>query len=71
MDKPTKQRISDAIDQLAINPYDRMPDVKPLVGRGDEYRLRVGEYRVLYTVNDDTVLIYVVDINSRGDVYKK
>lgn len=71
LDKPTKQRISDAIDQLAINPYDRTFDVKPLVGRGDEYRLRVGKYRVLYTVNEDTVLIYVVDINSRGDVYKK
>jgi len=71
LDKPTKQRISDTIDQLAINPYDKMLDIKPLVGRGDEYRLRVGKYRVLYTLDDDIVLIYVVDINSRGDIYKK
>ncbi len=71
LDKPTRRRISDAIDQLAINPYDKNHDVKPLAGRDDEYRLRVGKYRVIYTIDDDIVLIYVVDINPRGDVYKK
>ena len=71
LDKPTKRRISDALDQLAANPADTYFDVKPLTGRDGEYRLRVGKYRIIYTLDDGVLLIFVVTISPRGDVYKR
>ena len=43
-------------------------DVKPIVGEKDVYRLRVGKYRVLFTIIGKTILI--AKIRPRGDIYK-
>lgn len=40
-------------------------------GMNGIYRLRVGKYRILYEVNDEELLVYLMDAGSRGDVYKK
>ena len=45
-------------------------DIKPMAGHPEEYRLRVGSYRVLYTVKGDQLVIQVLSIGNRGDVYK-
>ncbi len=45
-------------------------DVKLLQGWTDVYRLRVGDYRIIYEKHDDIMLILVVDAGSRGDIYK-
>ncbi len=45
-------------------------DIKSLHGYDDVYRLRIGKYRAVFRVLDDKLVIYVVDIRSRGDVYK-
>ncbi len=45
-------------------------DIKSLRGYDDVYRLRIGKYRAIFRVLDDKLVIYVVDIRSRGDVYK-
>ena len=54
--------------------YDRIPlksngNIKPLSGRKGEYRMRVGKYRILFYIKDEDM--YVVKIDTRGDVYKK
>ncbi len=41
------------------------------MGADDIYRVRVGEYRLLYQVRDDILLVLVVSVRKRGDVYKK
>lgn len=45
-------------------------DTKPLTGKNNMYRLRVGDYRVIYTIQDKMLTITVVNAGNRGDVYK-
>lgn len=44
--------------------------IKPLTGQENVYRLRVGDYRVIYSVHDEVVTVEVMTIGNRGDVYK-
>ena len=46
-------------------------DVKPLIGFKDVFRLRVGDYRVIYELHNDVMLITVVNIGNRGQIYNK
>lgn len=45
-------------------------DIKPMSGYKDVFRLRVGTYRVLYSVKNDILTVLVLKIGNRGDVYK-
>lgn len=62
-----QQRISPKIDALAIEP--RTVGAVKLVGSDDLYRIRVGDYRIIYNIQDDLLLILVVKIGHRRDVY--
>ncbi len=64
-----RQRIARRVDRLAENP--RPPDVTKLSGFEDVYRIRVGDYRVVYEIQDQRLLIFVIRIGHRGDVYRK
>ncbi len=64
-----QKRILDKIKLLAENPYARNNNVKRLAGT-DSYRLRIGDYRVIYQVDDDTIIITVLNIGPRGGVYQ-
>ena len=63
-------RVRAAIDRLAVNP--RPPGVRKLSGNNNEgdYRIRVGQYRVLYDINDAEILVYIVRIGHRREVYR-
>lgn len=43
---------------------------EPLTGYTDMYRVRVGQYRILYEIHDDTVTVYVLSVSPRGSAYK-
>ncbi len=45
-------------------------DIKALSGKKDTYRLRVNDYRIIYTKQNDILLITVVNIGNRGQIYK-
>ncbi len=55
------------ITALGTNP--RPHGVKKLAGRG-EYRIRVGDYRITYTIDEDIVTVTVVRVGHRSDVYR-
>ena len=59
-----------AIVDLALTKlsFGKPIDIKPISGEKDIYRIRIGKYRILFIIFDDTVLI--TKIGSRGDVYK-
>lgn len=62
-----RKRIVVAIDELAQNPFPRGKKVKKLTTSPTGWRLRVGNIRVLYTIEDKTIKIYTIE--KRGDVY--
>lgn len=66
--KLVQLRIISKIDALSINP--RPLGVKVLRGRKALLRLRVGEYRVIYTIKAQHLLVLVVEIGHRREIYK-
>ncbi len=63
-----KERIKQAILKLQYKREEL--DIKPLTG-SDEYRLRVGGWRLIMRINEEEKLIFIRALGSRGDVYKK
>jgi mRNA interferase RelE/StbE len=61
-------RLRGAIALLASNP--RPPGAKKLRTR-DAYRVRVGDYRIIYTIEDDVLLIVVLALGHRQGIYGK
>jgi mRNA interferase RelE/StbE len=61
-------RVADAIRALGADP--RPPGCKKLSGDTAYYRIRVGDYRVLYEVRDREVLVLVITIGHRREVYR-
>ncbi|MEO1670657.1 MAG: type II toxin-antitoxin system RelE/ParE family toxin, partial [Cyanobacteria bacterium J06631_2] len=62
-----KRNISDAISNLAENP--RPSGCKKLKGR-PAWRIRVGIYRVIYKISDRQLIITVIDVGHRKDIYR-
>lgn len=60
--------IANKIKELASNP-NAMRNVKKLTDHPG-YRLRVGDWRIVYTVNNNELMIHVISIKTRGEVYK-
>jgi len=62
------QRVNTAIRALSENPHP--PDSKKLQGEDHLYRIRIGDYRVLYMVQDERLIVLVVDVGHRRDIYR-
>ncbi|NUQ97617.1 MAG: type II toxin-antitoxin system RelE/ParE family toxin [Streptomyces sp.] len=68
--RPDAMRILTALTALGDDPYSEDADVKKLTGPSGLYRLRVGSYRVAYQINDGELVILVVKVGDRRDVYR-
>jgi len=66
LDPQVRRRVQGAIAMLAQDP--RPPGARALQGRPG-LRVRVGDYRIIYTVEDDVLLVVVVRLGHRRDVY--
>lgn len=69
LNKKDTNRIFSAIEALAYDP--RPLGNKKLSGEENAYRIRIGSYRVIYEINDNDLMVYVITAGARGDVYKK
>ena len=69
--KPQRDLILDAIEKLTHKPAEG--DIKKMSGYKDgRYRLRVGKYRIIYKylTNNEIEVLCIMDVGSRGDIYK-
>ncbi|MDR1144526.1 MAG: type II toxin-antitoxin system RelE/ParE family toxin [Verrucomicrobiales bacterium] len=66
-DKKLRARLYAAVNGLRVNPYP--PGCKKMQGH-PEYRIRVGDYRVIYGVDGKRLVVEIVKIGNRRDVYR-
>jgi mRNA interferase RelE/StbE len=64
----TRLRISKAIYNLSLNP--RTGKVRPMVGI-KSWRLRVGDYRVIYDIQDKKLIVLILKVGHRRDIYRQ
>lgn len=67
-DAKTSLRIAKAIGKLSADP--RPPGCKKLVGAANEYRIRTGDYRVIYQIRKSVLMVFVIRIGQRGNIYR-
>jgi len=68
LDKPLQKRMAIAIDALASDP--RPPGCQKMEGQEKAFRIRVGDFRIIYQVHDKVLLVLVLKVGHRGDVYR-
>jgi mRNA interferase RelE/StbE len=68
LDPQARRRIQAALELLAAEP--RPPAATRLVGGAGEWRIRTGDYRIIYEIHDDELLILVLRIGHRREVYR-
>jgi len=68
-DPQVRRRLQAAIELLAIEP--RPPAATRLVGGAGEWRVRTGEYRILYEIQDDRLIVLVLSVGPRREIYRR
>ncbi|MDN5805078.1 MAG: type II toxin-antitoxin system RelE/ParE family toxin [Microlunatus sp.] len=69
LDPQARRRLLAGVAKLAVDP--RPAGVKKLAGEENAWRIRVGDYRILYEAYDSQLLVVVVAVGHRREVYKK
>jgi len=69
LDPAARRRVQAAVELLAADP--RPAGAKKLAGGGGEWRVRTGDYRVVYEIHDQVLVVLVVAVGHRRDIYKR
>ena len=67
LDKPVRRRIGEAVEALAADP--RPAAAKMITGAHGVLRIRIGDYRVLYTIDEGQLIVLVLDAGHRSEIY--
>jgi mRNA interferase RelE/StbE len=67
LDRAMQRRIARRIDRLALDPR---ADAVKLRGTDDIWRARVGDYRLLYAIEDERLVVLIIKVGHRRDVYR-
>lgn len=65
-----QQKVIEALNFLSQNPYSELLQIKKLKGIESLYRIRIGDYRILYEIENKRLLVIVIKIGHRSDVYR-
>ena len=69
LDRSAQRRVQAAIELLAAEP--RPNGAKKLVGGDGEWRVRTGDYRIVYEIHDNVLLVLVVAVGHRREIYDR
>ncbi len=69
LDAPARRRVQAAIELLADNP--RPPRSRKLVGGAGEWQVRTGDYRIVYEIHDGRLVVLVIAVGHRREVYER
>lgn len=70
MPKKIREKIDDSLEILAISPFNDILNFKKISGKEQHYRIRVGDYRIVYTTKELVLVIRVIRVGHRKDIYK-
>ena len=69
LDKQIVLRILQAVENLADNPYSS--GSKKLIGSDSIYRIRVGDYRIVYNIKSSVLIIEIIKVGHRREIYRQ
>ncbi|WNB84332.1 type II toxin-antitoxin system RelE/ParE family toxin [Cellulomonas sp. ATA003] len=69
LDQTARRRVQAAVELLADEP--RPSGAKKLVGGDGEWRVRTGDFRIIYEIHDEVLLVLVIAVGHRREVYRR
>lgn len=69
MPKGDKERVLQRIQEISHDP--RHDNVIKMAGKDEKYRARQGNYRIVFSIHDELLIVEIIDIDHRKDAYKK
>lgn len=66
-----RERVLEALTLLSLNPYSELLKVKKMKSTADLFRIRIGDYRVVYEIRTVKLVVIVIKIGHRSEIYRK
>ena len=70
LDAKLQLKTAEALSLLAQNPFSELLNVKRLKGADNLYRIRLGDYRIVYELRNEQLIVLVIKIGHRREVYR-
>ena len=68
--KQIQSKVVSALELLATNPFSELIKFKKIKGAADLYRIRIGDYRIIYAIQNEVLKVVVIKIGHRKEVYR-
>jgi mRNA interferase RelE/StbE len=68
--KKIKSQVDEILSMLRINPYSEILKTKKIRGKENHFRLRIGDYRLIYCPKQELLIVRVIRLGHRKDVYR-
>ncbi len=66
-----RSKTAEALNLLSQNPYSELLKIKKLKGADELYRIRLGDYRLVYEIRQERLVVLVIKIGHRREVYRR
>ena len=68
--KKVRVKVDESLEILSVNPVSEILRFKKIRGKENHYRIRVGDYRIIYSPQDEQLIVRVIRVGNRKDVYR-